>query len=217
MLKRPEHSKRRIAGALGSLADELAALLLECALADLKRWPGSVCLAPAHSSDLGWAEGLLRTSAGRRYLFAQRDGNLGERIMQVDGLLRTQGESRIIMLGTDCPALDDAYLATANVALGRCDVVLGPARDGGVVLMGAARPWPNLANLPWSTATLGEQLLALCTQAGCRVEVLDDRSDIDTLADIGDLLPALRNDPRDSRRALATWLDVNQQRLERAS
>ena len=167
MLKRPQYSKRRIAEQLGPLADHLAELLLECALQDLKEWPGAICLAPAAAHDLAWAEQLITISRGRRYLLAQRDGNLGDRIMQIDGLLRAQGERKVIMLGTDCPALDAAYLAEAADALEHHDVVLGPAQDGGVVLMGSGRAWPPLAELPWSSAELAEALRAQCEMAGC--------------------------------------------------
>jgi glycosyltransferase A (GT-A) superfamily protein (DUF2064 family) len=205
MLKRPQQSKRRIAAELGARADELAQLLLACALEDLAAWPGAVCLAPASPDQLGWAE-TLSTGTGRRYLLAQRSGNLGQRIVQIDGLLRTQGEQRVIMLGTDCPTLDAHYLAQANAALHTHEVVLGPARDGGVVLMGSARPWPDLAPLPWSTADLDTALAERCRAAGCRVARLAQLADVDTVADVRGLALKLTGDARASRRALSAWL-----------
>ena len=205
MLKRPQQSKRRIAAELGARADELAQLLLACALEDLAAWPGAVCLAPASPDDLGWAE-TLSTGAGRRYLLAQRGGNLGERIVQIDGLLRTQGEHRVIMLGTDCPTLNAHYLAQANAALDTHDVVLGPARDGGVVLMGSARAWPDLATLPWSTAELAAALAERCRAAGYRIARLSQLADVDSVADVRCLAANLTQDTRVARRALDAWL-----------
>ena len=205
MLKRPQQSKRRIALQLGPLADELAELLLGCALQDLAEWSGSVCLAPADGADLSWADSLLR-NAGRRYLLAQRDGNLGQRIMLIDNLLREMGEQRLIMLGTDCPAMDAPYLSQAAQALRHHNVVLGPARDGGVVLMGSAQPWPPLAGLPWSTPHLAADLAKLCESGGQRVAMLPERGDVDTVDDVLTLNDTLVGDERASRVALRDWL-----------
>jgi glycosyltransferase A (GT-A) superfamily protein (DUF2064 family) len=217
MLKRPQLSKRRIAATLGSLADEVAALLLNCALEDLARWPGSVCLAPANSTDLAWAETLLTNSAGRRYIVAQREGNLGQRIMQVDQLLRSQGEDKIIMLGTDCPTLTAEYIGQADAELKRHAVVLGPARDGGVVLMGASRQWPDLEPLPWSTSRLRQALTSLCEGNGDQVKCLGELADIDNQADLVGLRTSLGNDDRPARQALGRWLDRHHPRLSNAS
>ena len=217
MLKRPQQSKRRIAATLGPLADEVAALLLNCALEDLALWPGAICLAPASSADLAWAETLLTSSAGCRYVVAQSEGNLGQRIMQVDQLLRSQGEEKINMLGTDCPTLTADYLSKANAELEKRSVVLGAARDGGVVLMGASRQWPDLADLPWSTSKLRQALTRLCENTLHPVTCLDERSDIDTQADLMNLRTSLSSDERPARQALTGWLDLHHQLLSAAS
>ena len=59
--------------------------------------------------------------------------------------------SRAILIGTDCPALDVSYLAHAVAALDAHDAVLGPAEDGGYVLIGLARPVDAFAGIAWST------------------------------------------------------------------
>ena len=86
------------------------------------------------------------------------------------------------------------------------DVVLGAAEDGGVVLMGARCPWPELAPLPWSGNDLGKQLELLCVQCGLTVKYLPARYDIDFANDLPRLHADLHADQRPARRALRDWL-----------
>ena len=62
--------------------------------------------------------------------------DLGERMYHAisAGLRRY---SAVILVGSDCPAIDPAYLASAVTALQSAPVVVGPAVDGGYVLIGA--------------------------------------------------------------------------------
>lgn len=64
--------------------------------------------------------------------------DLGERMYHAlaDGLLRCE---RVILVGSDCPGIDRQYLHSAVRALDAAEVVLGPALDGGYVLVGARR------------------------------------------------------------------------------
>src|SRR5690606_16475918 len=100
------------------------------------------------------------------------------RIEHVDRELRRHGVSRPVFIGTDCVELDGDYLRQAAGALDAHDVVLGPARDGGVVLMGARTPWPGLGDLPWSTPALGAALHERCRSAGLSMALLAERGDV---------------------------------------
>ena len=107
-------------------------------------------------------------SDARMTLAVQQGRDLGERMAAA--LEAALHEARYaILVGTDCPGLSEAYLAQALEALvsGR-DAVIGPAVDGGYVLIGLSRPpVPALfADIPWGT----DQVLA-ATQA--RLEALD--------------------------------------------
>ena len=231
MLKAPANAKRRLAAEVGDLAGEAAAHLLTCALEDALAWPGPTWLSPASQRDRDWLMtevdsefALLRTfrlatdgtagpsgsfkSQRGQYcgLVPQRGENLGERINSVDRELRRQGVSRLIFLGTDCPGLDSTYLGQAAGSLEWADAVVGPAGDGGVVLMGARRPWPDLKGLSWSTVSLCAELRGLCREAGWTVATLDAREDVDTLRDLLGVGTALADDSRASRRGLTEWL-----------
>jgi rSAM/selenodomain-associated transferase 1 len=57
-----------------------------------------------------------------------------------------------VLVGTDCPEYDAAYLENAFEALESHDAVIGPARDGGYVLIGLKSAAPGLfMDIPWGT------------------------------------------------------------------
>jgi len=195
--------KQRLARSLGKeTAAQAARLLLGAALEDLHDWPGPVVLAPASAADYEWATGLLDRPG---QVLAQPPGNLGERLNGIDRSLRANGAQKILYIGSDSPGLDAPYYAAARQALQNADVVLGPAADGGVTLMGARAAWPDLSGLPWSTARLGTALAELCVLEGWTLATLDTRHDVDHETDLHQLASGLRQDERPARQALLQW------------
>lgn len=204
--KPPERSKRRLVPALGETATaELANHLLHCALEDAAQWPGPLVLSPAREEDRAWASRLPVAGAE---ILPQSEGNLGERLNDIDLRLRDEGHETLLFIGLDCPLLDETALSAALAALRKTDIVLGDASDGGVVYMGNARPWPPLAELPWSTAALAETLAGACRSAGLGVHRGGVWQDIDRIADLAPLAAALEGDRRPARRALRQWLNA---------
>ncbi len=201
----PGVGKRRLAEALGDAATTKGGqLLLNCAVADAEGWPGPVVVAPANRLDAEWAGGLLARESD---VVPQQSGNLGERIAALHSTLHQRGQTECLYIGSDAPALDVEYLESAALALRQTDVVLGPAEDGGVTLMGTRQLWPDLAPLDWGTDKLGEQLERACRLAGLSVTLLEQRFDVDLPADLLRLQLELRDDPRPSRRALMGWIE----------
>ena len=189
--------KQRIARELGAPAGlALAKHLLDTALEDAGAWQGPVVVSPADPGDTEWAAGLLPSSCE---IIPQPAGNLGDRINAVDRRARLGGHAHIIYIGSDAPVLDADYYAAAVAALKTHDVVLGPADDGGVTLMGARQAWPELGHLPWSTGDLGAALELTCLNDGLTVYSLDHRYDVDLAADLSKLLDDLRMDLRPAR------------------
>lgn len=203
MFKAPGRSKRRLAASIGPLASTAAEYLCRCALEDVAAWPGPVCFAPAGEADGEW---LVERIGRADDIVLQRGSNLGERINHVDRVLRSQGFERQIFIGIDCPELDERYLGQAAAALDDHDAVLGPARDGGVVLMGARREWPDLGHLAWSSANLMAEVEQLCAECGWNMAHLAPLADIDTLEDLDEFRRVVPGDPRPARRALGAWL-----------
>ncbi len=206
LLKAPVNAKRRLAEVIGALACDAARHMWACALEDALAWQGSAWFAPAEPEDREWLLAQLGTDAP---IVPQRGGNLGERINRLDCDLRRRGAEKLLFVGTDCPGLDTGYLELAAARLDHVDAVFGPARDGGVVLMGARRAWPDLRGLKWSTAAFGTELAELCRRCGWSVAMLGLREDIDTLNDLLGAATVLSRDERPARRELAKWLNVN--------
>lgn len=213
MFKAPARSKRRLAREIGELASVAAARLFECALEDLRSWPGPICFAPAEPADADWLAERLRADDP---IVPQGRGNLGERINAVNRALWQRGLRRQILIGIDCPSLTGEHLAQAARALDDYDAALAPAVDGGVVLMASRRLWPPLRDLPWSEPALLDALVEATGAAGWRVHLSGALTDVDTSADLESLGPALEGDGRPARRALNEWLGRHRRRLGHA-
>jgi hypothetical protein len=200
----PGIGKQRLARTLGNAcALAIARALLECALEDVADWPGALVISPACQEDLGWAGGL---TARPKWLIPQPEGNLGQRLRQVDAETRRLGFDRVLFIGSDAPSLQLGDLLAAGDALAGADVVLIPAADGGVVLMGSRTAWPDLAGLPWSESALADALVRECRADGCSVVRLASSYDIDEVSDLAKALEALGNDVRPARRRLRLLL-----------
>ena len=125
---------------------------------------------------------------------AQGDGDLGERLARAAE--RVLGErDNILLIGTDCPALDAARLRAAAQALTTHDAVIHPAADGGYVLLGLGRFDPSLfAGIAWSTAAVAADTIARVRALGWCLAVLETLADVDEpedLALVGDALARL--------------------------
>ena len=89
-------------------------------------------------------------------LHSQCEGDLGERMRHA--LEAVLGRARrAILVGSDIPALSARYLRDAERALSAHDAVIGPAEDGGYVLIGLERCDPELFHhIEWG----GSEVLA---------------------------------------------------------
>ncbi len=179
----PGRVKTRLIPALG---DASAAQLAQRMLADTVVHANAaglatpeLCVAP-HADDPAWA-GFL--PAGVR-LSDQGPGDLGQRLAAAARRVIDAGE-RILLIGTDCPALDGGLLAQAAARLEDHDAVIYPARDGGYVLLGLARTDPSLFNdIRWSTDTVAAITIARIADLGWSLFVGETLSDIDEPADL---------------------------------
>lgn len=113
-------------------------------------------------------------------IFSQQGNNLGERMFNaIAQSLSTYSES--ILIGTDCPVLDSNYINLAFNALAQHDMVIGPAIDGGYVLIGANKiQQPLFKNIDWGTNTVLTQSLKNISLANYSVKILETLWDIDT-------------------------------------
>jgi uncharacterized protein len=177
--------KTRLIPALGaSGAARLYSALLERAVNAATGVPGvAVELWCAGAPPSG---GVCAELARRHGLVLRHQGvgNLGKRMVQALGetLLRCD---RVVLIGSDCPGYHPAYLAAAFVALGGHDAVVGPAADGGYVLIGLRRPAPDLfADIAWGTDTVLAATRTALTRLGWTWAELPIRQDIDRPEDL---------------------------------
>lgn len=74
-----------------------------------------------------------------------------------------------MVIGSDCPSVDAAYIEEARQALDDVDVVFGPSDDGGYVLIGARNTRPDmLAGVAWGTGKALEQSIAAVQGSACQ-------------------------------------------------
>lgn len=202
----PGIGKQRLAASIGiHQALHVSRLLLNAALEDLASWPGTVVIAPAKATDADWARDLLPGAQ----VIPQITGNLGERIAAIDEELRRAGADKVLFIGSDSPGLTSDTLLDAARALDTHSTVLVPARDGGVILLGAATPWPALQRLPWETASLCQALAQSCADAGLNCKQLAPGYDVDTLPDLRYARQQLAEDRRPARCRLREWMDAH--------
>lgn len=176
--------KTRLARTLGAEAacaahEELMAMtartLLAASLGPVELWLDSWRGDHALLADI-----IARGAQGP---FVQRGEDLGARMYNAlaDGRRRA---SAVLLVGSDAPTLDEAYLAEAAAALRSHDLVLGPAEDGGYVLIGTRCPQRAVFNgIPWGTD--GVLAATLAAASACRQSVvsLAPRFDVDDEAD----------------------------------
>lgn len=114
----------------------------------------------------------------------QPSGDLGVRMHTAFRLHCVQGP--LLLIGTDCPALQPAHLHRAAQALiDGADGVLQPAEDGGYVLIGLRQPQPALfQDMTWSTDLVLRETRARAHRAGLQVLELDTLWDVDRPEDL---------------------------------
>jgi len=85
-------------------------------------------------------------------LHTQPNGDLGQRMHQVMLHALAWNESAVLV-GSDCPVMPAGYVQRALAVMeAGVDSVLGPAEDGGYVLLGLRKVVAGLfADIPWST------------------------------------------------------------------
>jgi rSAM/selenodomain-associated transferase 1 len=94
--------------------------------------------------------------------------------------------SYCILIGTDCPVMTADYLKQAFHILEKgMDAVIGPAEDGGYVLIGASRidiSWFN--NIDWGSQHVLAQSRQRLTASNARYEELQQLWDVDHIDDL---------------------------------
>lgn len=149
------------------------------------RWQTWLSVAPAPAI----ASRMLPAGVVR---MPQSGGDLGRRMQTIFAM---PARGPVVVIGTDIPKVTAFEIEQAFQALGRHDVVFGPAIDGGFWLVGmrrSPRVFELFHNVRWSTPhTLQDCLDGLRAHPGLRVATVATLSDADERVDLDQLGSAL--------------------------
>lgn len=116
-------------------------------------------------------------------LILQEGKDLGERMWNALNQALEQSDGAIVV-GSDCPFIGVEYLQQAADALKTHDVVLGPATDGGYVLLGIRKPVPVFTGIDWGTEHVLKQTINRLEESGTNYVLLPELNDIDLPEDL---------------------------------
>ena len=180
----PGNVKTRLVPALGEIgAARLAHQMLLATIEEAENAHLSIpelCTTP-HPYDPDWKPFLPKAEI--RYT-DQGEGDLGERLARAAKRMILVGEN-ILLIGTDCPALDRHRLRAAAEALLTHDAVIHPTLDGGYALLGLRRFDSSLfAGIGWSGPDVAADTIARIEALGWSLHVGDTLRDIDEPEDL---------------------------------
>jgi rSAM/selenodomain-associated transferase 1 len=175
--------KTRLIPALGPegaamLAQRLLSHAIEQAIAaDVGRV--ELCLTP--DDEHVWAEFAVPSIVAQS---PQGAGDLGERLARASKRVIDAG-SAVLLIGTDCPALDARMLRLLASSLENADAAMAPAVDGGYVALALKRYHPRLfERIDWSTSTVAAETLRRLEELGWPTRQLPAMHDIDEPQDL---------------------------------
>lgn len=159
-------------------SDIAQVLYLTGNLADAQRHRLNLALAP---------EFQVETQVGR---------DLGERLVNALQKKFDEGFKKVIFIGTDTPLLSAKEIRDAADELSHCDVVIGPAADGGYYLIGFSASIPAiLEGIDWGSPRVYRQTVDLMRLHGVRWKPLVVESDLDTFENLKELRQIMKDSP----------------------
>ena len=148
----------------------MAATVSDCVT---ELWVGS-----AHH---GWSD------LSHRYQFdilQQQGEDLGDRMSHAFQQTLTTAP-KAILIGTDCPFITRSYLLDAFDKLDEYDVVIGPAEDGGYVLIGLTAEQSDLfTGISWGSDRVLTETVEKIKELELRYKLLPTLRDIDRPEDV---------------------------------
>ncbi len=187
MLKapRPGTVKTRLAAEIGAdRAKEIYRSLVERQLGEIPgSWATAIHFAPddAESEMRAWLAPSFRNAS----FVPQSEGDLGARMRAAAIHELERGADAVALIGGDCPYLTREYLAEAAGIAEGVDVVIGPASDGGYVLLLLRQADAALfEHIDWSTSRVLEQTRQAADARGLRYVEMDPLEDIDDYASL---------------------------------
>ena len=134
---------------------------------------------------------------GEKYSYAPQIGqDLGQRMKNAFLQAFSDGFNSVVIIGSDSPDLPADYLDLGFTALDTNDVVVGPSSDGGYYLIGFVKNafLPEVfGGIRWNSHNVLEQTINILKQHKKKLYLLPQWHDVDTLADLNELVERNRN------------------------
>lgn len=119
------------------------------------------------------------------YKEVQQGFDLGERMKKALNAIFQKAYDKAVIIGTDCPDLNEGIIMNAFAYLSSHDVVIGPAEDGGYYLLGMKQFYPQLfENITWSSSIVLEETVTKCAALQLNYGLLPVLKDIDEEKDL---------------------------------
>ena len=116
----------------------------------------------------------------------QSGNGFGERLASSIDAVDIDDQRPLIVVGSDTPGMSERHVnvALSQLAADPNAVVLGPSLDGGMYLIGMARPLGSLSGVRWCSRHALDDFIAALRIAGRTIVLLDPLEDIDTKSDL---------------------------------
>lgn len=183
----PGQVKTRLTPALGEVgACQLHTRLVEHALhrlnghddIDLQLWLDAPAVGEPAAIVRHWQRDFSVAS------YYQCGDDLGERMQHAMATAVAAGALAIV-IGADCPGIDQHYVKGAIELLAGCDVVLGPALDGGYVLVASRQIHEGLfSGVRWGSGDVLAHTVGNIARLGLSHALLPPLADIDRPDDL---------------------------------
>lgn len=127
----------------------------------------------------------------------QEGSCFGEKLANVIENVFSAGFENVITVGNDCPFITTDLIKNSAKQLESGKMVLGPAKDGGVYLVGITQEnysRKRFISLDWKSKMLQESFVAYARKADVKINWLDQFSDIDCEIEFRQALSMLSED-----------------------
>lgn len=112
----------------------------------------------------------------------QQGKDLGERMLNAVQWLFEKGYNKVVLIGADSPDLPVEYIKDAFLKLNSCELVIGPAEDGGYYLIGMNSPLDIIfKDIKWGSNSALKDTISIANNEGIRCFLLPHWYDIDDM------------------------------------
>jgi len=188
--------KTRLIPALGNQgAEKLHRIMVEHTVRKAEEFRGRTELCYS-----GGNRRLFKAWLGDHLAYRRQKGlSLGDRIQNAMNAAFSEGENRVIIIGTDCPGLNAGLIDDAFNLLHRFELVLGPAFDGGYYLIGqnqagfSKQMGKLFKDVSWGSDQVLQQTLVAAGKLNLRVTMLEKLADVDRPEDLTHLTSFIKS------------------------